>query len=282
MRQLLAPLELPQAIVNACLEPQRSARFLSQRRRLYLEVPTHLGWDQTAKPYVSVLCLNTTLITIHRDSLHTIEDLIGGLDAEVPLYAQSTSALLYYLLIEIGRGNIDAALAVRADAERLDQDCHEHPNSLDPREIATLRRQVSHYSAVHDDHTYNVGMLQTVESEAFRISEQGKFFHETLRLAELSQQLIDGAESRVNSLQRDYELQMQSRVENRLRFLTILSAVFLPLTLISAIYGMNFTNLPAMGLPYGYFIVVGFMLATAGVTGGLSILAGLVRVRGWS
>jgi magnesium transporter len=41
-----------------------------------------------------------------------------------------------------------------------------------------------------------------------------------------------------------------------------LSAIFLPLTLISAIYGMNFTDLPGMGLPFGYLIVVGVMLTT--------------------
>jgi magnesium transporter len=110
-------------------------------------------------------------------------------------------------------------------------------------------------------------MLQTVESEAFRVSQQSNFFHDILRLSELSHQLIQGAESRVNSLQRDYEMLLQNRVDNRLRFLTILSSVFLPLTLISAIYGMNFNDLPAMNEPKGYLVVIGLMLGTAGVTG---------------
>jgi magnesium transporter len=56
-------------------------------------------------------------------------------------------------------------------------------------------------------------------------------------------------------------------VDNRLRFLTILSSVFLPLTLISAIYGMNFNDLPAMNEPKGYLVVIALMLGTAGATG---------------
>lgn len=201
------------------------------------------------KPYISVLCLNTTIITIHRDKLHTIEQIIRDLDDEAPLYAKTSSALLYYLLMEISRSNVDAALEARAEAERLDQTCHKQPESLDPTDIATLWRKVSHFSAVHDDHTYCAGVLQTIESEAFRVSKQSHFFHDMLRLTDLSRQLIEGAESRVSSLERDYELTLQRRVENRLRFLTIPSAVFLPVTFISAVYGMNFNDMPFMGEP---------------------------------
>ncbi len=72
LRQLLEPLDLHESVLNACLMPERSTRFISQRNALYFELPTHLGWDESEKPYLSVICLNTTIITIHRDPLHTI------------------------------------------------------------------------------------------------------------------------------------------------------------------------------------------------------------------
>ena len=65
------------------------------------------------------------------------------------------------------------------------------------------------------------------------------------------------SQSRVADLQRTYDATVQQRVESRLRWLTILSAIFLPPTLISAIYGMNFEDLPGTGIPHGYLIVVG-------------------------
>ena len=274
LRQLLAPLDLHESLLSACLTPERSTRFISQRNALYFELPTHLGWDEPEKPYLSVICLNTTIITIHRDPLHTLDDIISGLDEEVPLYAKSSSALLYYVLMEIGRCNVDAALDVRAEAERLDQISHESLDDVAPQMITALRRRINHYAAVHDDHTYCTGLLRTVESEAFSASQQSQFFHELLRLSELAGQLIDGAEARVSSLERDYELSLQKRVDNRLRFLTILSAVLMPLSLISAIYGMNFTDLPGMGIPGGYWFVIGFMLATALLTGAYLYLRG--------
>ena len=277
LRQLLAPLDLHESLLNACLTPERSTRFISQLNALYFELPTHLGWDESEKPYLAVICLNTTIITIHRDPLHTIEDIISGLDEEVPLYAKTSSALLYYVSMEIGRCNVDAALDVRAEAEKLDQTSHESLDDVDPQMITALRRRINHYAAVHDDHTYCNGLLRTVESEAFSASQQSQFFHELLplsELAELARQLIDGADARVSSLERDYELSLQKRVDNRLRFLTILSAVLMPLSLISAIYGMNFNDLPGMGVPSGYWFVIGFMLATALLTGAYLYLRG--------
>jgi magnesium transporter len=57
--------------------------------------------------------------------------------------------------------------------------------------------------------------------------------------------------------------------------LTLLSAIFLPLRLMSAIYGMNFDDLPGRGIPYGYVVVIGIMLATV-------LAMGLyLQLKGW-
>jgi magnesium transporter len=33
----------------------------------------------------------------------------------------------------------------------------------------------------------------------------------------------------------------------------------LPLTLIAGIYGMNFQNMPELGMRYAYYVILGFM-----------------------
>ncbi len=101
--------------------------------------------------------------------------------------------MLYYVLVESGKCNVDAALDVRSEAERLDQISHDSLDDVDPQMISTLRRRINHYASVHDDHTYCTGLLRTVESEAFSASQQSQFFHELLRLSELAAHLVDGA-----------------------------------------------------------------------------------------
>jgi magnesium transporter len=48
-----------------------------------------------------------------------------------------------------------------------------------------------------------------------------------------------------------------------MKTLTIVTTIFMPLTLISGIYGMNFVYMPGLQWEYGYFATVGTMLTIA-------------------
>ncbi|RDB05521.1 magnesium/cobalt transporter CorA [Runella aurantiaca] len=68
---------------------------------------------------------------------------------------------------------------------------------------------------------------------------------------------------------------LSSRMNTVMKTLTIYSAVFMPLTFIVGIYGMNFDNMPELRQPNGYFYTIGGMAVLAG---GLLIY---FRRRGW-
>ena len=52
-----------------------------------------------------------------------------------------------------------------------------------------------------------------------------------------------------------------------MKVLTIFAAIFIPLTFIAGIYGMNFEYMPELRIPWGYFGALGLML-----TVGLALL----------
>ena len=49
-----------------------------------------------------------------------------------------------------------------------------------------------------------------------------------------------------------------------MKVLTVISSVFVPLTFLAGIYGMNFKNMPELSLRWSYPLVWGVMAATAG------------------
>jgi magnesium transporter len=51
-----------------------------------------------------------------------------------------------------------------------------------------------------------------------------------------------------------------NKTNDVMKFLALISATMLPLTLLSGIYGMNFANLPLLHWQYGYFIALGLMV----------------------
>jgi magnesium transporter len=54
-----------------------------------------------------------------------------------------------------------------------------------------------------------------------------------------------------------------NKTNDVIKFLTIFSAIILPLSLIAGIYGMNFENMPELKTRYGYFMTLGFMFLVA-------------------
>jgi len=50
-----------------------------------------------------------------------------------------------------------------------------------------------------------------------------------------------------------------SKTNDIIKFLTIFSAIWLPLSFIAGVYGMNFENMPELKTRYGYFVVLGIM-----------------------
>lgn len=54
-----------------------------------------------------------------------------------------------------------------------------------------------------------------------------------------------------------------NRLNEVMKTLTIFSVVFIPLTFIAGVYGMNFKNMPELNTEYGYFVVLGLMVLIA-------------------
>ncbi|WP_317173921.1 magnesium/cobalt transporter CorA [Tenacibaculum piscium] len=60
-----------------------------------------------------------------------------------------------------------------------------------------------------------------------------------------------------------YHTTISSKLNDIMRFLTIFSVIFIPLTFIAGIYGTNFEYIPELSYKYSYFIMWGIMLVTA-------------------
>ena len=94
---------------------------------------------------------------------------------------------------------------------------------------------------------------------------QVKGFH-TKYFSELREQ-INGLTTDIDSDIQELESQINlffsiqgHRLNEVMKTLTIFSVIFIPLTFLAGIYGMNFENIPELNWHYGYFILLGLML----------------------
>jgi magnesium transporter len=91
-------------------------------------------------------------------------------------------------------------------------------------------------------------------------------------------QLADALElsrDTVTSLFNTYLSSIGHRTNEVMKVLTIMSAVFVPLTFMAGIYGMNFENMPELSFRWAYPLLLSAMLGTAGA------MLWFFRRRGW-
>ena len=69
-------------------------------------------------------------------------------------------------------------------------------------------------------------------------------------------------------LKENYLSNITLRMNQVMKLLTIITSIFIPLTFIAGVYGMNFSNMPELTWKYGYFIVLAFMFV---ITSGMLI-----------
>lgn len=67
----------------------------------------------------------------------------------------------------------------------------------------------------------------------------------------------------VSDQQNSYNAGISNNVNDVMKVLTIFSAVFIPLTFIAGVYGMNFEYMPVLKYRYAYYIIWGVMLGIA-------------------
>jgi magnesium transporter len=108
------------------------------------------------------------------------------------------------------------------------------------------------------------------------ISERAQIYYRNIydhlvRIEMLTLGLRDMTESVLST----YLSSVSNRMNEVMKVLTLIATIFIPLTFVAGIYGMNFANMPELGWKYGYFIIL-IVMAVIGVS-----LAVYFRRRRW-
>lgn len=103
--------------------------------------------------------------------------------------------------------------------------------------------------------------LLKIEREQFFLIQQ-KHIKYYFELKDMCLTLLDNCEKTETKLESTINLFFSiqgHRMNEVMKILTVVSSVFIPLTFIAGIYGMNFANMPELNYEWGYFAVLIFM-----------------------
>jgi magnesium transporter len=70
---------------------------------------------------------------------------------------------------------------------------------------------------------------------------------------------VESYRDMVSGMLDTYLSSISNRMNEVMKVLTIIATIFIPITFVAGIYGMNFENMPELSWPWGYFGALGIM-----------------------
>ncbi len=264
LRSLLERLDAHPLAIEACLDPHPASLFAAYGNSIFIVLPVHSAWDDEQRTFLWIICLPGIIVTVHEGPIAALRQIVEQYADGMRFHGPQTSAILYQILDYVIDDDMAFSLKARDAVDRLEQLLDGDPPDELIEEALPLKRQLTRLAATFEDHLYCVSALQAVESESFSIGELRDYFRDAYWHLEHASRVVGRQLAHVNTIQQQYQLRWQDRVNDRLRLLTVISTVFLPLTLITGIYGMNFRYMPELTWRYSYPAVLVAMLAVAG------------------
>lgn len=154
----------------------------------------------------------------------------------------------YFSLIELFNDQAEALEDIINESDSIDKsDIYAVKKDLTSlrKGIAPLREAINNFA----------------RSDSSLIEEKTTFFLRDLHDHVI--QILDNIDIQreiLSSLQDLYLSEISMRMNRIMQFLTITTAIFVPLSFLTGLYGMNFENIPELHYKYGYFALWGAMI----------------------
>ena len=214
------------------------------------------------------------VVTRHTGESPSIDKLWSQTEAKPQLLASGADFLSVRLASIVVNRYLPILLALENRLDDLEEEMIAHPRDA---LLAELVRHKANLKKLRRIVTYHVQLFQEIKTSIpagirdqlrHEITDVYEHLERTMSLAglyyELASDLMDG-----------YITMASHRLNHIVKVLTIVTTVFVPLSFMAGLYGMNFVNMPELQMRYGYFVLLGIMATT-----GAGILLALYR-KGW-
>jgi magnesium transporter len=205
-------------------------------------------------------------VTRHSGPSRSIEQLWQELQADPARCAQGPDALA----LRLSRISIDRytqrLLVLEPRLEDLERDIVERPRDEMLAELIGYKTDLRKFRRVL---RYHVQIFEDLLDEAARpaqiparrVHEINDVYEHQERAASLATLYYEVASDLIDG----YLSLASHRLNNIMKLLTIVTAIFVPLSFLAGVYGMNFENMPELRSPNAYFVLLGVMATLATV-----------------
>ncbi|MDD7885248.1 magnesium/cobalt transporter CorA [Flavivirga sp. 57AJ16] len=212
------------------------------------------------KEHIAIYFNDQFIATFQEDESDLFESVRKRINVDRSRIRTRGADYLAYALIDETVDNYYNALEnIELQIETLEETMIENVDHSTKNKIHRLKKELL---------SLRKSILPLREAIANFYKTESSFVHDDSRifirnLYENTVQIMDTLESYrdiLNGLQDLFISEVSFKMNKVMQLLTIISVIFIPLTFLAGIYGMNFENIPELKYKYSYFILWGIMV----------------------
>ncbi len=249
-------------VLNTTQKPKME--IFEDENQIFVVIKTlkldRINWDVEAEQVSFVLGENFLISFQERGSLNVFDQMKDRLRRENSRTRKFGADYLLYVLMDLVVDNYYLILDQLGEKlEELESLIFSNPLPRHQNELYALKREV----AVMKKAVLPLrDILNNLIREESRLvtREVNVYFRDVQDHVLQTIETLDSYREISESIMNNYHAMLSNRMNSVMKTLTVFTVIFMPLTFIAGIYGMNFDHMPELHQPNGYFYTLGFMV----------------------
>lgn len=247
-------------ILEHILKPSEHLRFEFFGNSAYGELAHFSPKVEEHLQYIGVIISDNVLFFIYDEGEDILLDLVDSFPEPSELDSKLDAVSIFYLLVsELLTTHAQLILSYRERIEDFAKEFSRGEQEINPEEMLESKSVLSDFNRTIEKLHFTLS-FPPAKGILKKDSPYISYFEDLIRTTNVLSESLRLTGERLESLNDHYHLMLQDKSNKRLNFLTIIQAIFVPITLLTGLYGMNFIYMPELQFKYGYFVVIGVML----------------------
>lgn len=263
-------------VIDELVDPSQRTKVDLYNDYLYLVL--HFPGVEKDYQEVDFVVGKDFIITAHYEPLNALYDFAKIFEADFE-WKKSTEKIhaghiFFYILRELYSSLESGLNLINDDLKRVEKKVFNGQEREVVKSLAHINHELLDYRWSLRSHRDILNSLELVGSEIF--GKKFEYHLKTLVVEEIHlQNTLDNLRETFSDLSETNDSLLAIKTNHTMKVLTVIAFVFLPMTIISQVFGLTFNYLPLANNPLGFYIVLSLM-----TTGTLALYL-VARLKKW-
>ena len=241
---------------------------------LYLHLPASNKWDEESH-YIHILLHKNILITHTKADTNPLDKSWQNIRSGARPEGEESIFLLMLILDGLTESLVGNHLIARTMINDYIKGLSQIPKEDDNDMVVELKELLAIIAGQCEENLFSCALLRTLLNRPSIPNSARNILNDILDTLNHVQKSMTRLDQRLEDQLLRIDSHLREQTDKRLRILTVISSIFMPITFISSVYGMNFHYMPELSLHWAYPIC---LLIMAVLAIGMTVF---FAVKGW-